>query len=222
MSDTENHHIVLAAKEVLVRSKRENNYKEVAITYDMTGFDANNSDSYAIVFGDEQSAKFLSDEKTMQIYDRADGLFIINLHNHPNNTDFSLEDLAIFFNQEKIKLMVLVNPFGEIAFLQRHERQNYFYVFENVLLSEVPDFSARIESYSSQLSERKNYFSLLSNDEKENIRLNIIKQLSSHKIMYQSWVNQNTAKNIDFTAFTKSERSDTETEEMEEEYDTER
>ena len=112
-------------------SKNKNNNNEVAITYRLYK-EPNEleSDRFAIVYGDEHEVDLGADTKTFHLL-QSDRLAVINMHNHPNCSNFSLYDISFFLRNDSIKLLILLSNKGELNYISKGE--NYSRI-QNVAL----------------------------------------------------------------------------------------
>lgn len=101
-------------------SRFKNNCNEVAITYrlDGEGF-LNEQDRMGVVFGEEGQVNIFSDEKTRKLFETSKELVILSMHNHPNGTSFSFNDLAFFYSHDEIKIFVVVTNTGKVNSISR-------------------------------------------------------------------------------------------------------
>lgn len=112
------------AKAVLQISKDENDSNEIAIVYDLDSpFIVGNSDDYiAWARGDEDSVDPASDTETNHILVSAKGCVIVVLHNHPNLSKVSLEDVAFLLKYAAVKMIVAVTNRGSIGYVVKSEK----------------------------------------------------------------------------------------------------
>lgn len=111
-------------------SKNENN-NEVAITYKLyKELNETEEDRIAIVKGDEHEVDLGADSKTFHLL-QSDRLAVINMHNHPNCSNFSLYDISFFLRNDSIKLLILLSNKGELNYILKNKRYNRI---ENVAL----------------------------------------------------------------------------------------
>ena len=101
-------------------SRFKNNCNEVAITYRLDGDEfLNEQDRMSIVYGEEGEVNIFSDEKTKKLFETAKELVILSMHNHPNGTSFSFNDLAFFYSHDEIKIFVVVTNTGKVNSISR-------------------------------------------------------------------------------------------------------
>ena len=124
LTEEENRFALRMAEEVLIRAKRENNYNEVSIVYNYK-----NPEDVAIVFGDEDSVKFMSDNKTQELIQTSGPLIVMSFHNRPNNAAISFDDLAIFCLSSQIRVMGIINHHGELSYIERHDNVDLVRIF---------------------------------------------------------------------------------------------
>ena len=195
-SDEESMFAKSMAQEVLIISKRENNYKEVAIAYNL-----NNPEDYVVVKGSENAVLFYDDPDTAKLLNAAEHLMIVSLHNHADKSDMSLADISIFCLTPQIALMSVVNTEGEISFLKKNEDINLAPIFASAIIQEAPDIVLR-----KQIGEDigKGYLDYLTPNESVRVKKRIIDNLEELGITYHSKINQNIDYSIDSTAHTDS------------------
>jgi hypothetical protein len=142
------------AEKTLKIAQSENENKEVTITYDMAQFDGDFSGiekNMGVCFGnDKNEIDFMRDTKTYSIINRAESITVVNLHNHPDCTPFSMYDIMIFAVYEQIKLLVLVTNKGELHYLSKGE--NYSHM-ENAVF-----FRKTVEKYAPDALENGNIY----------------------------------------------------------------
>ena len=104
-------------KLLLSISKNENNSNEVAITYRLYKEPGETEeDRMAIVYGDEHEVDLGADTKTFHLL-QSDMLAVINMHNHPNCSNFSVYDISFFLRNDSVKLLILLSNKGELNYL---------------------------------------------------------------------------------------------------------
>ena len=158
LTPEENATIFRLSQEVLLKSIFDNHYNEVSITYriDVPPEDKkteknnseskNNQDFFSVAYGNEYSVPFLDDEKIPIILASTDNLVIVNLHNHTNDSDFSLRDITIFSQYDNLRLMQIVNTKGEVSFLYKPEKIDLKKVIAAKIVELVPDYKERLKS----------------------------------------------------------------------------
>ena len=139
----ENDEFHTQVKNVLRISRNENHYKEVAITYNKEEKGAEKI--YRKVLGDENSVLFIGDKETKKIIQKSnkEKMIVVSIHNHPNDTGFSIQDMFVFSQNIGITLMAIVNTQGEISFLYNPDRISTQTMFLDILADFVPDFRLR-------------------------------------------------------------------------------
>lgn len=86
-------------------------------------FIVGNSDDYiAWARGDEDSVDPASDTETNYILVSAKGCVIVVLHNHPNLSKVSLEDVAFLLKYAAVKMIVAVTNKGSIGYVVKSEK----------------------------------------------------------------------------------------------------
>ena len=181
LSDQQNLNIWTFSKEVLLQSKENNDYNEVAITFDVQDIDINSNDAI-IVFGDATHVNFASDARVAALLAASTPSSIVSLHNHPNDTSFSVRDLLIFCHYPELKLLTVITPSGNMNILYRHTNAyDAMPLFERCVLQTVPDF---------QLS-KKDILSLTAEQLNE-IASTFLEQIPYYNISYQANVTKQT------------------------------
>ena len=109
----------MIAKEVLRISRDENNCNEVAIAYDLDSpqKELDGEKYLAWARGDEYSVDPMSDTETNHIIVSAKGCVVVILHNHPNLSKISLEDVMFLLRLPTIKMIVAVTNRGAIGYI---------------------------------------------------------------------------------------------------------
>lgn len=169
LSDKENKKAKQIAEEVLIRSKRDNNYNEVSIVYDYK-----DPDNYAIVYGDEDSVKFMSDEKTRDLIHSANPLMIMSFRNYPDDTNISFDDLAIFCIMNQIRVMSIINSKGELSYINRHRNIDLTTIFASCVNEVIKEKEERI-------------LQNLTKEEKKLISNNLLEKLDDVGVVYHNW-----------------------------------
>ena len=190
-------------KEVLRISRNKNQYKEVAITYNIHN---HNPDKYKIVLGNIANVEICNDTNTLQLLQTSsvqEELAVISIHNHPNDSMFSINDLLIFAEHPSIKIMEIVNRDGEVAFLLRPKFEKYHSLID-ILIDAEPNFLQKMRNFHQTYPNQDIKISSLIPDvkiRKEIIR-SMIELLESQGVYVHNYVNQEQAKKIDFSTFT--------------------
>jgi hypothetical protein len=111
------------AKAVLKISRDENDCNEVAIAYDLDGpqKELDGEEYLAWAKGDEYSVEPMSDTETNHIIVSAKGCVVVILHNHPNLSKISLEDVMFMLRLPTIKMVVAVTNRGAIGYIVKTE-----------------------------------------------------------------------------------------------------
>ncbi|EYK64054.1 TPA: hypothetical protein ACK0TX_002076 [Staphylococcus aureus] len=73
------------------------------------------------VYGDQNSVSFVPGEKATELLFDSKPNSIVMLHNHPGQSGFSLNDLAVFTINNSIKTMTIVTNKGRIKFISKTE-----------------------------------------------------------------------------------------------------
>ena len=122
-SSDENFFAYKTIQETMMRSRNENGFKEVAVTYDKKCDPE--KDGCAIVYGDTDGVNFCRDPKTREIINKSDNMTVIIMRNHPDDTGFSLNDIIAFCLIKNIKLMAAVKPSGKTDALFRTKSTDF-------------------------------------------------------------------------------------------------
>lgn len=173
-------------REVLITSKRENNYNEVSITYDMTK-DKTDDSAFIKIKGTENSVNFFNNSDIISLFDKTDDLCIVNLHNHPNNSDFSIRDLLIFSNLDQLKIMEIINTKGEISFLYKP----YKIDLSKIVLQSIVETKQNIEDI-------KDIFDNITNEEHKQIVKKCLDIFQEKGVIYSPYLNKKQALNFKF------------------------
>lgn len=139
------------AKQIMYKSKFEYDYNEVAIVYNM-----NNNCEYFISSGTKSEVAILSDERINEFIkqkNQQNELAVIILHNHPNNSLFSINDIMIFLTNPSVKILSVINKKGEIAFLNKSKFENYQKFVASIIEESIPDLRNR---YNKRVLEIRN------------------------------------------------------------------
>lgn len=107
------------AKAVLKISRDENDCNEVAIAYDLDGpqKELDGEEYLAWAKGDEYSVEPMSDTETNHVIVSAKGCVVVILHNHPNLSKISLEDVMFMLRLSTVKMVVAVTNRGAIGYI---------------------------------------------------------------------------------------------------------
>lgn len=168
------------AKKVLAISKNENNNNEVAITYslDHERLKEQNEPYMTIVKGDETSTNVLGDTRTFHLLMATQNVVIVNLHNHPSGSDFSVDDITFFIKTESVKLMVLLPNDGGLFYLLKKDNYSKY----NNLLAFAESVS---EIKPEAFTDGKMDFSKLSYDEAVQVAKNYVIKSSALGVDYR-------------------------------------
>jgi hypothetical protein len=137
-------------------SQKENNSNEVAITYRLYKEpNETEDDRIAIVYGDEHEVDLGADTKTFHLL-QSERLAIINMHNHPNCSNFSLYDISFFLRNDSVKLLILLSNKGELNYLSKSEDYSRMHnvallldVFRKVVPNSVQDMVINLKRIST-------------------------------------------------------------------------
>lgn len=183
-SEEECKEVQIQTKNVLRISRNENNYKEVSILYNK-----NNIFECFKILGDFNKVDLTLSQDAFELIrnkNKNKDMVLISIHNHPNNSKFSLSDLIVFAENLSIKLMQIVNTKGEISFLLKPDNVNLKNIVISTILNIVPDYKIRIENNNNEL----NLLNLLSSKEKEMIVSEIILQFCENNVIYFDYLDK--------------------------------
>lgn len=170
LTKNENSAVFSLARECLARSKRLYHYNEVSATYrsDMS-FD----DEKAFVFthGNEVFTSYLNNKEVAEFLGQSSELIFITMHNHPNNSSLSLEDLAIFCSQINIKYLGAVGHDGRLSFAIRRGQENYSDILVEGIMKYASDSVGIIKNSDESI------FSHLKTEEKALIKSFVVEKL---------------------------------------------
>lgn len=116
LSDEVSDKIYEMTKEVLKESRKNNN-REVSITYNPSVTDEKNT---AIIYGSEHEIDLGADTDTFHLL-IGEPRSVINIHNHPDCSKFSVYDLSFFLRNDSIKTLVLVSNKGEVTYMTKNK-----------------------------------------------------------------------------------------------------
>lgn len=114
------------AKYVLTLSKEKNNSNEVAVVYSLN-FDnmvALNQEYMGVAFGSEHEVDPAGSTASYHIINASFDCVVVCLHNHPNLSKFSLDDVKFFLNSPSVKMIVVVTNLGSISYLVKAKKYN--------------------------------------------------------------------------------------------------
>lgn len=204
----QNQTIYKISREVLMLSKLKNEYNEVSITYRVDK-PVEDKDSYITVFGTEESVLFLEDPKIPPLLARTNDLLIINTHNHPNDTGFSLKDLLMFTQYENIRLVEIVNTKGQVSFLYKPEKILLNGIIRDAVYLHIPDIITRSKfekaNAINENREMKSIFDLMTQDEKNKIVNTAITILQEKGICYCDYVDKTGIIKYEFPSINNSD-----------------
>ena len=190
------------AMEVLRTSIRQNNYKEVAITYSLTD---TSLDKYIVTNGELGYVHLMSDERVKDLLFNTreqKELVVISLHNHPNDGFFSINDLITFTENPSIRIMEIVNTKGEVAFLMRPKFEIYHCVAKTILNAE-PDYVEKKNIYqANNEGELPKISDIIPNPKIRNeiVRTSVF-MLEENGVYVSNYINIENAQYLDFSHF---------------------
>ncbi len=194
----ENIEIQEQVQNVLRISRNENNYHKVAIIYNKNNKSEENK--YFKVLGNCSSVFIMQDKDTANLLNtcnKNNELVVVSIHNHPNDSGFSLNDLLIFTENPSINLMLIVNTKGAVSFLQRPYKINLNNLIVQNIIDIVPDFGKRKETWIKNNPNRHFQLSdLIELEKRRQILKESIYELQQRGIYYSKYVDKVTAKNI--------------------------
>lgn len=178
------------AKNVLKLSRNIYNFAEVAIVYDIedtesSGIIQNETNTKVDIFQNEKICNMFKKNSELK------RMAIVCLHNHPNDSLFSLNDLYLFTKYACITIMEIVNTKGEVAILKKDSFMELNNLVYNHISATASDFSKRCADYMQENG--KNSFQLgrvLSVEERKEIINSIYSDFSLLGIHYSGYINQ--------------------------------
>ncbi len=116
------------AKTVLELAKTENDGNETAITYSLESIEIAQSEKnekyIAVSYGDEHSVDPLNNTLSYHLMMTAQGCVVIILHNHPNLSKISLQDVGYLFGYASLKMIVAITNLGSIHYIVKTNNYN--------------------------------------------------------------------------------------------------
>lgn len=114
------------ARHILRLSKDMNDSNEVAAVYslDLEALVAKNEDYVGIAYGTEHEVDPEGSTASYHIIHSALDCVVVCLHNHPNLSKFSLDDVKFFLRNDSVKMMVVVTNLGRISYLVKGSKFN--------------------------------------------------------------------------------------------------
>lgn len=179
-------------KNVLRLSLNRYQYNEVSITYNR--FDP--VSPVLVTPGSKTDIDLLSNPEVKQlikVHNENNELVVISLHNHPNNSLFSINDFFVFTENPSIKVMSIVNTEGKVAFLIKPEYEKMDGFVYSHIIYVVPDFVTRFRTFQQN---NPNHFvklaDILTVAERQKITKNIKEDLSLYNIIHTTYLGQDT------------------------------
>jgi hypothetical protein len=113
------------AEYLLQTAKNRNDSNEIAITCDIAKTDITQGtvrilEQVGVCYGSQNETDLWSDSNTASIISRAKDITIVNLHNHPSCSTFSINDISIFLRETALKMMVIVGNDGELYYMSKN------------------------------------------------------------------------------------------------------
>lgn len=107
------------AKDVLKISKEQNNSNEVAIVYslDWERLAERGQEYIGISLGDEHSINLAEDAVSYHLVHGSFKCVVVCMHNHPNLSKLSLDDVKFFLGNESVKMIAAVTNLGSIFYM---------------------------------------------------------------------------------------------------------
>lgn len=183
------------AKNVLKLARNVYNFAEVAIVYNIK-----DSKTPSIVqSGTNSKIDILKNEainKVISENNRNNNVVVICLHNHPNDTLFSLNDLYLFTKHTSILLMEVINTKGEVAFIKKNSYINLDNFAYNHITAVANDFNERCTEFVNK-NGKENFQlgKILKLDERKQIIKNIYDDFALLGISYSGYINQDWVNN---------------------------
>jgi hypothetical protein len=120
------------ARNVLRISKEENDSNEVAITYalESLSYIQENEEYIGVAIGGEHGVDPLNSTVAYHLIKGRGNCVVIVLHNHPSLSDFSISDVEFLIQHDKIKMMVVVTNLGNITYLVKTDKYDYYKAVE--------------------------------------------------------------------------------------------
>lgn len=114
------------AKYVLQLSKDENDSNEVAVVYsmDFVNLVADNQEYMGVSFGTEHEVDPEGSTVSYHLIHSTPECIVVCLHNHPNLSKFSLDDVQFFLRKHSVKMIVIVTNLGSISYLVKGNSYN--------------------------------------------------------------------------------------------------
>lgn len=191
-SEKECREVQIQTQNVMRTSLILNKYGEVAITYSRG--DNFKEKKYCTVLGDYSSVPIMEDKATASLINfanKANDVVIISIHNHPNNSLFSLNDLLIFSENSSIKLMEIVNGKGEVSYLFRPHAIDLHNSVAKMIVNTVPDFVERKSNWLKTHTDGVfNFSDLLQYKERQQIVKNTLIYFEKHDVLYSPYIDQ--------------------------------
>lgn len=113
------HTIQQIAKKVLSISKEQNNSNEVAIVYslDWERLAKEGKMYLGVSLGDEHSVDPTENPTAYHLVRNSVNCVVICMHNHPNLSKLSLDDVQFFLRRESVKMLAAVTNLGSISYI---------------------------------------------------------------------------------------------------------
>jgi proteasome lid subunit RPN8/RPN11 len=120
------------ARNVLRISKEENDSNEVAITYalESLSYIQGEEEYIGVAIGSEHGVDPLNSTVAYHLISGQGDCVVIVLHNHPSLSDFSLTDVEFLLQYDKIKMMVVVTNLGNVTYLVKTDKYDYYKAVE--------------------------------------------------------------------------------------------
>ncbi|MBR3721353.1 MAG: hypothetical protein IKN12_01175 [Selenomonadaceae bacterium] len=176
-------------RKLLTIAKNENLSREVALTLrlDKENFQ-NDEDRIAITMGNDYEVDLYQDTKTYHLLQSANGIVLINMHNHPRNSTFSTNDITFFLREEKIRMLILLSNKGKVEFISRNDNYDY-----NKCINLLTDATRKVAA--NKITKRgKLLVDQLSVKQKIEIAKLWLKNIHKYGLIYGQSINQVTSK----------------------------
>ena len=112
---------------VLETARNENDCNEVVFAYSLDGIELRDRDGeyLAVAFGDEHSVSLESDTDIFHLLRTTKDCVLVLIHNHPNLSKISLQDISYLLKYETIKMIVVVTNIGSINYVVKSGKYNW-------------------------------------------------------------------------------------------------
>lgn len=177
LSEEQNYRLFEFEHEVLKISANTNNSNEVAIT---CAFVDSVQPEYSVVLGTEYEINLLADPETYHLL-RSPGFnkIVVNIHNHPSCSIFSVFDIMFFLTETNLRLIVLLSNKGQLFYMLKTD--NYRHSECRALFMEIVE-----KVHPKTFQNGKFHIGSLNHDELIKISHNFLKQSIKVGIEYRA------------------------------------